>query len=238
MSDSDVTPSNHFIRQKVRDDLAAGRVPDVVRTRFPPEPNGYLHIGHAKSICLNFGIAKEFDGECNLRYDDTNPEKENTEFVDAIAADVAWLGFEWPRTCFASDYFEQLFGFALALIDKGLAYVDDQDSDTIRATRGTLTEPGQNSPWRDRTPAENRSLFDAMRAGDFADGEKVLRAKIDMASPNINLRDPLLYRIRRAHHHRTGDTWCLYPLYDFTHGLSDALEGVTHSLCTLEFADH
>ena len=238
MSDTDAPTPSHFIRQKVREDVDQGRVSDRVRTRFPPEPNGYLHIGHAKSICLNFGIAAEFNGECNLRYDDTNPEKESTEFVRAIAEDVRWLGFEWARTCFASDYFEELYAAALTLIDKGLAYVDDQDGDTIRRARGTLTEPGTDSPWRTRTPTENRAMFEAMRAGEFADGEKVLRAKIDMASPNINLRDPLLYRIRRVTHHRTGDDWCLYPLYDFTHGLSDAIEGVTHSLCTLEFADH
>lgn len=238
MSDSDAIPSNHFIRRKVRNDIAAKRVPDGVRTRFPPEPNGYLHIGHAKSICLNFGIASEFDGECNLRYDDTNPEKENTEYVEAIAEDVSWLGFQWAKTCYASDYFEQLYQFALRLVGKGLAYVDDQDSKTIRDTRGTLTEPGQTSPWRARAPDENRALFERMRAGEFGDGEKVLRAKIDMASPNLNMRDPVLYRIRRAHHHRTGNAWCIYPLYDFTHGLSDAIEGVTHSLCTLEFADH
>ncbi len=238
MSDSEAAPANHFIRQKVREDLEQGRVEAPIRTRFPPEPNGYLHIGHAKSICLNFGIAAEFGGECNLRFDDTNPEKEDTEYVEAIADDVRWLGFEWANTCFASDYFEQLYAFALQLIDAGLAYVDDQDADAIRSNRGSLTEPGQNSPYRERSPSENRSLFEAMRAGEFADGEKVLRAKIDMAAPNINLRDPLLYRIRRVAHHRTGDAWCLYPLYDFTHGLSDAIEGVTHSLCTLEFADH
>jgi glutaminyl-tRNA synthetase len=225
-----------FIREIVAADVAAGANGGRVATRFPPEPNGYLHIGHAKSICLNFGIAREFGGACNLRMDDTNPAKEEEEYVESIQADVRWLGFDWGnRLFFASDYFERLYGFAEQLIERGKAYVDDQSADEIRQSRGTLTEPGKNSPWRDRGVAENLDLFRRMRAGEFPDGARVLRAKIDMASPNVVLRDPTLYRIKRATHHRTGDAWCIYPMYDFAHCLSDAIEGITHSICTLEF---
>jgi len=227
-----------FIRAIVDDDLAAGKHHGRVATRFPPEPNGYLHIGHAKSICLNFGIAEERGGICNLRFDDTNPAKEEVEYVDAIKDDVAWLGFAWSAELYASDYFERLYQFAVELITRGKAYVDSLDADQIRAYRGTLTEPGRNSPYRDRTVEENLDLFARMRAGEFPDGAHVLRAKIDMASPNLNMRDPTLYRIRHAAHHRTGDAWSIYPMYDFAHPLSDALEGITHSLCTLEFEDH
>ena len=227
-----------FIRTIISDDLAAGKNGRRVATRFPPEPNGYLHIGHAKSICLNFGVAQEFGGTCNLRFDDTNPTKEDVEYVESIEEDVRWLGFEWAALHFASDYFEQLYQFAEDLVIKGLAYVDSQTSDEIRRNRGTLTEPGTESPFRNRPVAENLDLFRRMRAGEFADGAHVLRAKIDMASPNINMRDPVLYRIRRAHHHRTGDRWCIYPMYDMAHPPSDALEHITHSLCTLEFEDH
>src|SRR4029453_1339377 len=227
-----------FIRAIVERDLAPGPHPGRVGTRFPPEPNGYLHIGHAKSICLNFGIAAEYNGICNLRFDDTNPAKEDVEYVDAIKDDVRWLGFEWSRELYASDYFEQLYQFAVELIRKGLAYVDSLSADEIRAYRGTLTEPGQNSPYRDRPVAENLELFARMRTGDFPDGAHVLRARIDMASPNLNMRDPTLYRIRHAEHHRTADAWCIYPMYDFAHPLSDALERITHSICTLEFEDH
>ena len=227
-----------FIRTIVAEDLKSGKHASVA-TRFPPEPNGYLHIGHAKSICLNFGIAKEFGGTCNLRFDDTNPSKEEQEYVDSIQADVEWLGFTWDdRLYFASDYFEKLYEFAEVLIQKGLAYVDDQTAEEIRETRGTLTEPGMNSPYRDRSVSENLELFRRMRAGDFPDGARVLRAKIDMASPNIVMRDPTLYRIRHASHHRTGDAWCIYPMYDFTHCISDALEHITHSICTLEFENN
>jgi glutaminyl-tRNA synthetase len=227
-----------FIREIVAADLAAGRVPLPV-TRFPPEPNGYLHIGHAKSICLNFGIAEEFGGRCNLRFDDTNPAKEEQEYIDAIQADIRWLGFDWgEHLYFASDYFEQLYEWAVALIRSGDAYVDDLSPDEIRAHRGTLTEPGRNSPWRDRSIDESLDLFARMRAGEFPNGARVLRARIDMASPNINLRDPILYRIVHATHPRTGDAWCVYPTYDFAHGQSDAIEGVTHSICTLEFEAH
>jgi len=232
------TAAANFIRHLIRDDIAAGKNDGRVGTRFPPEPNGYPHIGHAKSICLNFGTAIEFGGSCNLRFDDTNPEKENDEFVQAIAEDVRWLGFTWDNQYFASDYFEQLYGFAVALIKDGLAFVDDQNAEEIRAQRGSLTEPGQDSPFRSRTVDENLQLFTAMRAGEFEDGSKVLRLKIDMAAANINMRDPVIYRIRRAHHHRTGDAWCIYPMYDYTHCISDAIESITHSLCTLEFADH
>ncbi len=225
-----------FIREIVAADVAAGANGGRVATRFPPEPNGYLHIGHAKSICLNFGIAREFGGTCNLRMDDTNPAKEEVEYVDSIIEDVRWLGFDWEdRLFYASDYFERLYGFAEQLVGRGLAYVDDQSAEQIRATRGTLTEPGTASPWRDRSVAENLDLFRRMRAGEFPDGARVLRAKIDMASPNVVLRDPTLYRIKRATHHRTGDAWCIYPMYDFAHCLSDAIEGITHSICTLEF---
>ena len=227
-----------FIRRIVADDLEAGRLPDGVVTRFPPEPNGYLHLGHAKSICLNFGIAREFGGRCNLRFDDTNPERENVEYVDSIREDIRWLGFSWDRECFASDYFERLYQWALRLVDAGKAYVCELDGEEIRRTRGTLTEPGEPSPWRDRPAAENRRLFEGMRAGDFPDGSRVLRARIDMAHPNLNMRDPVLYRIRRANHHRTGDDWPIYPTYDYTHGQSDSIERVTHSICTLEFENH
>jgi glutaminyl-tRNA synthetase len=227
-----------FIRDIIADDLAAGRHRAVV-TRFPPEPNGYLHIGHAKAICLNFGVAQEFGGRCHLRFDDTNPTKEEQEYIDAIKADVRWLGFDWgPHLHHASDYFERLYEWAEHLIRAGNAYVDDQSPDEMRLARGTLTEPGRNSPFRDRTAAENLDLFRRMRAGEFPNGARVLRAKIDMASGNINLRDPVLFRILHAHHPRTGDTWCIYPSYDFAHGQSDAIEGITHSLCTLEFEDH
>ncbi|MCY7418423.1 MAG: glutamine--tRNA ligase/YqeY domain fusion protein [Chloroflexi bacterium] len=227
-----------FIREIVADDLRAG-THDTVVTRFPPEPNGYLHIGHAKSICLNFGIAQEFGGRCHLRFDDTNPTREEQEYIDSIQADVRWLGFDWgDHLYYASDYFEQLYGWAGHLIGAGLAYVDDLTADEIRDHRGTLTEPGRNSPWRDRPAAENLDLFARMRSGEFPDGARVLRAKIDMASGNINFRDPVLYRIMHATHPRTGDAWCIYPTYDFAHGESDAIEGITHSICTLEFEDH
>jgi glutaminyl-tRNA synthetase len=228
-----------FIRQIVSDDVDSGRDGGCVHTRFPPEPNGYLHIGHAKSICLNFGVASEFGGQCNLRFDDTNPTKEDVEYVDSIKRDVRWLGFDWQdREFYASDYFERLYACAVRLIRDGKAYVDSLSADEIRQHRGTLTEKGRNSPYRDRSVDENLALFERMRNGEFPDGAHVLRAKIDMASPNINMRDPTLYRIRHAHHHRTGDRWCIYPMYDFTHALSDAFEGITHSLCTLEFEDH
>jgi glutaminyl-tRNA synthetase len=228
-----------FIRSRIARDLEQGVVKAGVVTRFPPEPNGYLHIGHAKSICLNFGVAQEFGGVTYLRFDDTNPLRESEEYVEAIATDVAWLGFGWgDRLTHASDYFEQLFGFAEELIGKNKAYVCSLSMEQIRETRGTLTEPGQDSPYRSRSVGENLDLFRRMRAGDFADGEHVLRAKIDMASPNINMRDPVLYRIRHAIHQRTGDAWCIYPTYDYTHCICDALEGITHSLCTLEFEDH
>ena len=225
-----------FIRDRIRRDLEGGATGVV--TRFPPEPNGYLHVGHSKSICLNFGVAQEFGGKTYLRYDDTNPEKESTDFVEAIQRDVAWLGFDWEGPTYASDYFPELYRFAEQLIERGKAYVCSLTADEIRSTRGTLTEPGTPSPYRDRTIAENLDLFRRMRAGAFRDGEHVLRAKIDMASPNVNMRDPVLYRIRHATHHRTGDEWCIYPMYDFTHCICDALEGITHSLCTLEFEDH
>ena len=227
-----------FIREIVAADVRSGRHSTIV-TRFPPEPNGYLHIGHAKSICLNFGIAREFGGRCNLRFDDTNPVKEEQEYIDAIERDVRWLGFDWgEHLYFASDYFEQLYDWAVHLIRNGKAYVDDLSADEIREHRGTLTEPGRNSPWRDRPVDENLDLFARMRAGEFPNGARVLRARIDMASPNINLRDPVLYRIVHAAHPRTGDAWCIYPTYDFAHGQSDAIEGVTHSICTLEFEAH
>lgn len=227
-----------FIRDIVAADLAEGRIRGVV-TRFPPEPNGYLHIGHAKSICLNFGIAAEFHGRCHLRFDDTNPVKEEQEYIDSIETDVRWLGFDWGKHLyFASDYFDQLFEWAVHLIRAGKAYVDDLSAEEIRAHRGTLTEPGTESPWRNRSVEENLDLFGRMRAGEFEDGSRVLRAKIDMASGNINFRDPVMYRILHAPHPRTGDAWCIYPSYDFAHGQSDAIEGITHSICTLEFADH
>jgi glutaminyl-tRNA synthetase len=228
-----------FIREIVAEDLRTGKHAGRVHTRFPPEPNGYLHIGHAKSICLNFGVAAEFGGLCNLRYDDTNPTKEDIEYVEAIEEDVRWLGFDWnARKFYASDYFEALNSYAEQLIREGNAYVDSLSADEIRDYRGTLTEPGRNSPYRERSPEENLDLFRRMRAGEFPDGTHVLRARIDMASPNINMRDPTLYRIRHAAHHRTGDAWCIYPTYDYAHPISDAIEGITHSLCTLEFEDH
>ena len=231
-------PSN-FIQKEINDDLKNGRYSEGIHTRFPPEPNGYLHIGHAKSICLNFGLAQQYDGMCNLRFDDTNPVKEDVEYVDSIQADVKWLGFSWDkRMYYASDYFEKLYEFAVQLIKNGKAYVDDSNAEEIRAMRGTLTEAGKESPYRNRSVEENLALFEAMKQGEFADGEKVLRAKIDMASPNINMRDPVIYRIAHATHHRTGDAWCIYPMYDFAHPLSDAIEGITHSVCTLEFEDH
>ncbi|MBI2220228.1 MAG: glutamine--tRNA ligase/YqeY domain fusion protein [Acidobacteria bacterium] len=228
-----------FIREIVEHDRAAGKHGGRVATRFPPEPNGYLHIGHAKSICLNFGIAAEFGGACNLRFDDTNPVTEDVEYVESIRADVRWLGFSWDdREYYASNYFQTLYEIALELIEAGHAYVDSLSAGEIREHRGTLTEPGRESPYRTRSIEENLDLFTRMRAGDFPDGSHVLRAKIDMSSPNVNMRDPVLYRIRRAHHHRTGDAWCIYPMYDYAHPLSDAIEGITHSLCTLEFEDH
>ncbi|MDE3154209.1 MAG: glutamine--tRNA ligase/YqeY domain fusion protein [Acidobacteriota bacterium] len=233
------SPGLDFIRTRIAEDRANGRYGGRVHTRFPPEPNGYLHIGHAKSICLNFGVAAETGGLCNLRFDDTNPVKEDVEYVEAIEEDVRWLGFDWgDRMFYASDYFERLYALAVELVRTGKAYVDSLSADEIRAYRGTLTEPGRNSPYRDRPVEENLDLFARMRAGEFPDGQHVLRAKIDMASPNMNMRDPTLYRIRRAHHHRTGDAWCIYPMYDYAHPLSDAIEGITHSLCTLEFEDH
>ncbi len=240
MSDAerrDDAPS-HFIKDIVRADLAEGRYRGVV-TRFPPEPNGYLHIGHAKSICLNFGLAQEFGGRCHLRLDDTNPETESMEYVRAIQEDVRWLGFDWgEHLYFASDYFDRLYEWAVELIKKGKAYVDDLSAEEIRAYRGTLTEPGRESPYRNRSVGENLDLFERMRRGEFPDGSKVLRAKIDMASGNLNLRDPIMYRIKRATHYRTGDAWCIYPTYDWAHGQSDSIEGITHSICTLEFEDH
>jgi glutaminyl-tRNA synthetase len=234
----DGAPS-HFIRTIIAEDLKQGKNRGRVHTRFPPEPNGYLHIGHAKSICLNFGLAAEFGGLCNLRFDDTNPSKEDVEYVESIKEDVRWLGFDWDdREFYASDYFEQLFQFAIQLIKSGKAFVCDLTADQIREYRGTLTEPGRNSPFRDRSVEENLALFERMRAGEFPDGSRTLRAKIDMASPNINMRDPVMYRVLRAAHHRTGDEWCIYPTYDFAHGQSDSIEGITHSICTLEFEDH
>ena len=233
------TPGKDFIREILDEDRRTGRHAGRVATRFPPEPNGYLHIGHAKSICLNFGVAIEYGGTCNLRFDDTNPLKEDTEYVDSIQEDVHWLGFDWgDRRFFASDYFAKLYEFGEALIRSGKAFVCDLSAEEIRAYRGTLTEPGRDSPWRDRSPAENLDLFQRMRAGEFPDGSRTLRAKIDMASPNINLRDPALFRIRKTAHHRTGDAWCIYPMYDYAHALSDWIERITHSLCTLEFEDH
>ncbi|WP_428562951.1 MAG: glutamine--tRNA ligase/YqeY domain fusion protein [Solidesulfovibrio sp. DCME] len=233
------TPGRDFIRQLIDEDNRTGKWAGRVHTRFPPEPNGYLHIGHAKSICLNFGLAREFGGECNLRFDDTNPAKEEVEYVDSIQEDVRWLGFSWDdRLYYASDYFERLYAFAETLIEKGLAYVDDLSQEEIRAHRGTLTEPGKDSPWRNRPVAENLDLFRRMRAGEFPDGAKVLRAKIDMQSPNVVLRDPVIYRIKHVEHHRTGDAWCVYPMYDYTHCISDALEGITHSICSLEFENN
>ncbi len=232
-------PKVHFIRRIVMDDNASGKFAGRVVTRFPPEPNGYLHIGHAKAISLDFGIAAEFGGRCNLRFDDTNPIAEEEEFVQGIQEDIRWLGFDWGgKALFASDYYERMYVWAEELVRKGFAYVDDQTADEIRESRGTLTAPGRESPWRNRTPQENLDLLRRMKAGEFENGAKVLRARIDMASPNINLRDPVMYRILRARHHRTGDAWCLYPMYDWAHPLSDSIEGITHSFCTLEFEDH
>jgi glutaminyl-tRNA synthetase len=229
----------NFLRDIIAEDLRTKKYGDAaIQTRFPPEPNGYLHIGHAKAICLDFGLAAEVGGRTNLRFDDTNPEKEEQEYVDSIQADVRWLGFQWDRLCYASDYFHQLYDWAIQLIKAGKAYVDDLSADEIRQYRGTLTEPGKNSPYRDRSAEENLDLFQRMKAGEFPDGTRVLRAKIDMASPNINLRDPIMYRILHAEHHRTGNEWCIYPMYDYAHGQSDSIENVTHSMCTLEFADH
>ncbi|MEI6129688.1 MAG: glutamine--tRNA ligase/YqeY domain fusion protein [Planctomycetota bacterium] len=233
---ADTSPTD-FIRERIRADLQSGKIKQVV-TRFPPEPNGYLHIGHAKAICLSFGVANEFGGRCNLRMDDTNPAAEDQEYVEAIQADLRWLGFSWDGMYYAADYFPQLFTWATQLVEKGLAYVDDQTAEAISASRGTLTAPGKNSPFRDRTPEENLRLLFEMRDGKFGDGQKVLRAKIDMAHANINLRDPVMYRIRHMHHQRTGAKWCIYPMYDWAHGESDSIEGITHSLCTLEFEHH
>ena len=239
MSQTDLSPSTDFIRNIINEDLLTNKYAGRVHTRFPPEPNGYLHIGHAKSICLNFGIAADFNGLCNLRFDDTNPSKEEVEYVESIQADVRWLGFDWDdRLFYASDYFEQLYEYAVQLIKKGKAYVCDLSADEIRDYRGTLTQPGKDSPYRDRPVVENLDLFARMRAGEFPNGSRTLRAKIDMASPNITLRDPVLYRILKASHHRTGDNWCIYPMYDFTHCLSDSIEGITHSICTLEFENN
>ena len=240
MSGDHPVATTNFIRKIVEDDLKTGRVKGAIATRFPPEPNGYLHIGHAKSICLNFGIAEDYDGTCNLRFDDTNPHKENVEYVEAIKADVRWLGYDWDeRLFYASDYFEQLYEFAVELINNGKAYVCDLTAEEIREYRGTLTVPGRDSPYRDRSIIENMNLFVRMRNGEFEDGSRVLRARIDMASPNINMRDPALYRIRHGViHHQTGEEWCIYPMYDYTHPISDAIEGITHSICTLEFEDH
>ena len=235
---ADVKTSN-FIRNIIDEDLRAGQHVDGIHTRFPPEPNGYLHVGHAKSICLNFGVAEDYRGLCNLRFDDTNPTKEDVEYVDSIQEDIRWLGFSWDDRCFyASDYFEQMYEYAVTLIKKGLAYVDDLSADEIRAHRGTLTEAGVESPYRSRSVEENLDLFTRMRAGEFPDGARVLRAKIDMASPNLVMRDTVIYRIAHVPHHRTGDAWCIYPMYDFAHPISDAIEGITHSLCTLEFEEH
>lgn len=229
----------NFIQQEIENDLKAGKYSDGIHTRFPPEPNGYLHIGHAKSVCLNFGLAKYNNGLCNLRFDDTNPTKEDVEYVDSIQEDIKWLGFDWgDRKFFASDYFGKFYDFAVELIKRGLAYVDDLSAEEIKNYRGTLTEPGKESPFRNRSVEENLDLFARMKAGEFADGEKVLRAKIDMSSPNINMRDPVIYRITRSHHHHTGDDWLIYPMYDFAHPLEDAIENITHSVCTLEFEDH
>ena len=229
------SPPNDFIRQRIQSDIAEQRLSQGVITRFPPEPNGYLHIGHAKSICLNFGVAEQFGGKTFLRFDDTNPLKESDEYVEAIKADVTWLGFAWTEVTHASDYFEQIYGYAVDLIKAGKAYVCSLDAEAMRNLRGTLTEPGQDSPYRERTVDDNLELFRRMRVGECAEGEHVLRLKIDMASPNINLRDPVIYRIRYATHQRTGDDWCIYPMYDFTHCICDALESISHSLCTLEF---
>ena len=237
-NEMDVTPSN-FIREVVKDDIASNKWEGHVHTRFPPEPNGFLHIGHAKSICLNFGLADEFGGQCNLRFDDTNPTKEEDVYVQSIIEDVKWLGFDWgDKIYYTSDYFAQLYDWAVQLIKADVAYVEDLSADEIREHRGTPTQAGKDSPFRNRSVEENLDLFERMKNGEFADGAKVLRAKIDMASGNLNMRDPVLYRILKAHHHRTGDTWCIYPMYDFAHGQSDSIETITHSICTLEFEDH
>ena len=239
MNETEEKKVPHFIRNIIKEDLKSNKNDGRVHTRFPPEPNGYLHIGHAKAICLNFGLAEEFKGKCNLRFDDTNPVKEEEEYVQSIIEDVKWLGFDWEdRLFYASDYFEQMYDYAIALIKKGKAYVDDLTTDEIRAYRGTLTEAGKESPYRNRSIEENLDLFERMKNGEFLDGVKVLRAKIDMGSGNLNLRDPVMYRILHASHHRTGDTWCVYPMYDWAHGLEDSIEGITHSICTLEFEDH
>ena len=238
MNESSVDQTSNFIRQIITQDVKNGKNNGKVLTRFPPEPNGYLHIGHAKSICLNFGIAESYHGQCNLRFDDTNPDKESQEYIDAIMRDVKWLGFEWSNLKYASDYFEELYDYAIQLIKNKKAYVCSLSGDEIRQQRGTLTEPGIESPYRNRTVDENLDLFTRMRDGEFKEGEHVLRAKIDMTSANINMRDPVLYRIKFSNHPRTQDKWCIYPMYDYTHCISDAIEGVTHSLCTLEFEDH
>ena len=239
MPNPDAPPPVDFIRAAIEEDLRTGRF-DHVHTRFPPEPNGYLHIGHTKALVIDFGIAREFGGKCNLRYDDTNPVKEDVEYVDAIKEDIHWLGFDWEdREFYASDYFDQLYEMAVVLIRKGKAYVCDLTAEQMREYRGAaLSEPGKNSPWRDRSVQENLDLFERMRNGEFPDGARTLRAKIDMAHPNFNMRDPVMYRILHATHHRTGDKWCIYPMYDFAHGQSDSLEGITHSLCSLEYEDH
>jgi glutaminyl-tRNA synthetase len=234
----DNAPASNFIRSMIAEDITNNKHGGRVHTRFPPEPNGYLHLGHAKAICVNFGLALQYDGDCNLRFDDTNPEKENDEYMRSIQEDVSWLGFKWAELRYASDYFDALYDFALELIDKNLAYVDSLNAEQMREYRGTLTEPGKDSPHRNRSIAENRDLFERMKNGEFKDGTHALRARIDMSSPNINMRDPVLYRIRHVEHYRTGDKWCIYPMYDYTHCLSDALENITHSLCTLEFEDH
>src|SRR5438309_7450057 len=239
MPDLEFRASVDFIRERVAEDVKARKNGGRVHTRFPPEPNGYLHIGHAKSICLNFGVAAEFKGHCNLRFDDTNPSKETVEYEESIQRDVRWLGFDWDdRMYYASDYFGKLYEYAVQLIKDGNAYVDSLNADQIREYRGTLTEPGRNSPYRERSVEENLDLFERMTSGEFPDGARTLRAKIDMASPNLNMRDPVMYRILHATHHRTGDQWCVYPTYDFAHGQSDSIEGITHSICTLEFEDH
>lgn len=239
MTATDFTPSSHFIRRIIEEDLQIGKYEGRVMTRFPPEPNGYLHIGHAKSICLNFGLAEEYSGLCNLRFDDTNPTKEDVEYVESIQEDVCWLGFDWgDRLYYASDYFQQLYQYGVQLIEDGRAYVDSLSAEEIKEYRGTLTEAGKDSPYRNRSVEENLDLFQRMRSGEFKDGSHVLRAKIDMASGNLNMRDPVMYRILHAEHHRTGSTWCIYPMYDWAHGLCDSIEGITHSICTLEFEDH
>ncbi len=239
-SDNEVSAeTKNFIREIIDDDLKTNKYQGRVHTRFPPEPNGYLHIGHAKSICLNFGVAQDYKGLCNLRFDDTNPTKEEVEYVESIQEDVRWLGFDWEeRVYYASDYFDQLYEYAILLIKKGRAYVCDLTADEIRTYRGTLTEPGKESPYRNRSVEENLNLFEQMRKGSFPDGSRTLRAKIDMSSPNLNMRDPVMYRILKATHHRTGDKWCIYPMYDWAHGQCDSIERITHSICTLEFADH